>query len=133
MQVGQDNLKSDALLAHERFEGCWSLVVQNLEGWAETTLGQLGLQSRVCQDEFVIASLFQRLGKNGVAIMVIKDNDIIAAATGGHRKMAILIGCNFSCELDDLGKYFVGPNTGCIRSSWWSKRFGDIVVCALWR
>ena len=54
-------------------------------------LGQLGVQSRVCADEFVIAPRFHRLGKNGVAIMVIKKHDIIAATNGGHRKTASLI------------------------------------------
>ena len=56
VQVGRDKLKSNAFLAHEGFEGCWELVVQSLESWAETTLGQLGLQRRVCSDEFMLAS-----------------------------------------------------------------------------
>ena len=55
VQVGRDELKSDGFLAHEGFEGCWELVVQNLKVWAETALGQIGAQSRVCADEFVLA------------------------------------------------------------------------------
>ena len=89
------------------------------------------MQSRVCADEFFLASLFQRLGNNDVAIMVIKDHDILAAATGGHQKTASLIGYKFSCELDGLGKYFVGANTGCIRISWrGSRRFVEANVLA---
>ena len=33
VQVGRDELKNYAFLAHEGFEGCWLLVVQHLEGW----------------------------------------------------------------------------------------------------
>ena len=54
-------------------------------------LGQLGVQSRVCADEFVIAPRFHRLGKNGVSILVIQDYDILSDATGGHQKTASLI------------------------------------------
>ena len=103
VQLGWDNLKIDAFLAHEVFEGCWSLVFQHLEGWAETAFGQIGVQSRVYADKFVLAPRFHRLGKNGVAVVVIKDHDILAAATGGHWKTTSLISWVFSCELDGLG------------------------------
>ena len=56
VHVGQEELKTNAFLVHEGFEGCWALVVQHLEGWAETALGQIGVQTRVCVDEFVLAS-----------------------------------------------------------------------------
>ena len=56
VQVGQDELKGNTFLAHEGFEGCWALVFQHLESWVETTLSQLGVQIRVCVDEFVLAS-----------------------------------------------------------------------------
>ena len=85
VQVGRDDLKSNSFLAHEAFEECWALVFHNLGGWVETVLGQLGVHSRLCADEFVLTLLFHRLGINCVAIMVIKDHDIFAAATGGHR------------------------------------------------
>ena len=62
----------------------------------ETDIGQIGVQSIVFADEFLLAWLFHRLRKNGVAIVVIKDHDILAAPTGGRRKTASLIGCNFS-------------------------------------
>ena len=32
VQVGWDELKSDAFLAHEGFEGSWSLIVHHFEG-----------------------------------------------------------------------------------------------------
>ena len=54
-------------------------------------LGQLKVQSRVCEYEFVLAPWFHRIGKNGVDIMVKKNYDILADATGGHRKKASLI------------------------------------------
>ena len=83
-------------------------------------------------DEFVLASCFHRLGKNGNAIMIIKDYDIFSAANRGHWETASLIGCNFPCELDSLGKYFVGAKTGCIRSSWRvSKMFGGANVLVI--
>ena len=41
VQVGRDELKSYALLAHEGFEGCWALIFQHLEGWLETALIQI--------------------------------------------------------------------------------------------
>ena len=56
VQVGWYELKSDTLLEHGGFEGCWALVVQNLEGWAETALGQIGVQIRVCADDFLLAT-----------------------------------------------------------------------------
>ena len=37
----------------------------------------------------MLAPLFHRLGKNNVAIMVIQDYDILAAATGGHQETDI--------------------------------------------
>ena len=54
VQVGRDELESDAFLAHEVFEGCWALVVQYLKGWADNAPGQIGVQSRVCADKFVL-------------------------------------------------------------------------------
>ena len=39
----------------------------------------------------MLALQFHRLVKNGIAIMVIKDHDIISAATGGHRKTSSMI------------------------------------------
>ena len=55
VQVGRDKLNSDAFIVHEGFEGCWALVVQHLESWAETALGQLGVQRRVCTYAFFFA------------------------------------------------------------------------------
>ena len=55
MKVRRDDQKSNALLAHAGFEGCWALVVQNLGGWEDTALGQIGVKSRLCADEFVLA------------------------------------------------------------------------------
>ena len=55
VRVGRYNMESDTLLAHEGFEVFWALVVQHLKGWVETALGQLGVPSRVCTDEFVFA------------------------------------------------------------------------------
>ena len=43
MQVGRDELKINAFLAYEGFEGFWALIVQNFEGLAETTHGQIGV------------------------------------------------------------------------------------------
>ena len=54
VQVGRDELKISAFLAHEGFEGCWALIVHNLEGWVETALSKFGVQSRVCAYEFVL-------------------------------------------------------------------------------
>ena len=80
----------------------------------------------------MLALLFHSLRKSGAAIMVINNHDIFAAATGGHRETASLIGCNFPCELYGLVKYFVGANTESIRSSWQSsRRFGGANLLAI--
>ena len=91
VQVGWYKLKSDAFLAPERFEGCWSLVVQYFEGLMDTALVQIRFQSRLYADEFVLTPQFHRLRKNDVAIMVIKYHDILSAATGCHQEIVSFI------------------------------------------
>ena len=91
VQVGGNKLKSDSLAAHIILEASWTLVVKHLELGAKAPIGELGMEDRVGSNELCFTSQFYRLGDDCIAVMVVEDHEVLAAATGGDRETVSLV------------------------------------------
>ena len=83
VQVGGYKVKCDSLDAHIILEDGWTFIVNHLELGAKAPIGELGVEDGVGSDELCFTSRFYRLGDDFVAVMVIEDHEVLAAATGG--------------------------------------------------
>ena len=91
VQVGGYKLKFDSLVAHIILEARWTFIVKHLELGVEAPIGELGMEDGVGSDELCFTSRFYWLGGDCVAVMVVEDHEVLAAATGGDREAASLV------------------------------------------
>ena len=83
VQVGGYKLKCDSLTAHIILEASLTFVVKHLALGAKARIGELGMKDRVGSDELCFTLRFYRLRDYCVAVMVVEDHEVLAAATGG--------------------------------------------------
>ena len=62
-----------------------------MELGAKAPIGELGMEDRVRSDKLCFTLQFYRLRDDCVAVMVVEDHDVLAAATGGDREAASLV------------------------------------------
>ena len=91
MQVGGYKMKCDSLAAHIILEASWTFIVKNLELGAKAPIGELRMEDGVGSDELCFTSRFYRLGDDCVAVMVVEDHEVLAAATGCDGEAASLV------------------------------------------
>ena len=85
-----------------------------MELGAKAPIGELGMEDRVGSDELCFTSLFYRLGDDCVAVVVIEDHEVLAAATGGDEEAASLVRGDFTSQFDCLDQNLVGSDWGII-------------------
>ena len=91
VQVGGYNLKYDSLTANIILEASWTFVVKYLELGAKTLIGEIGMEDGVGSYELCFTSRFYWLGDDCVAVMVVEDHEVLAAATGGEGEVSSLV------------------------------------------
>ena len=91
MQVGGYKLKCDSLAVHKILEASWTFIVKHLELGSKAPIGELGMEDGVGSDELCFTSRFYRIGDDSVAVIVVEDHEVIAAATGGDGEAASLV------------------------------------------
>ena len=79
-------MKFDSLAANLILEASWTFVVKHLELGAKAPIGELGMEDGVGSDELCFTSRFYWLGNDCVAVTVVEDHEVRAAATGGDRE-----------------------------------------------
>ena len=84
-------------------------------------IGELGVEYGVGSDELCFTSQFYRLGDDCVAVMVVEDHEVLAAATGGDGEAASLIRGDFASQFDPLDKKMMGLGWGRMLA-WEGKR-----------
>ena len=89
--MGGYKLKCYSLAVHIILEASWTFIVKHLELGAKTPIGELVMEDRVGSNELCFTSRFYRLGDDCVAVMVVEDHEVIAAATGGDRESSSLV------------------------------------------
>ena len=89
--MGGYKLKFDSLAAQIILEASWIFVVKHLELGAKAPIGELGMEDGVGSDEICFTSRFYWLGDDCVAVMVVEDHEVLAAATGGDGDASSLV------------------------------------------
>ena len=69
---------------------------------------KLGVEVGVGLDELCFTSRFYRLGDDCVAVMVVENHEVLAAATGGDGETASLVHGDFTSQFDCLDKKWMG-------------------------
>ena len=108
LQEGGYKLKCDSLAAHIILEAIWKFIVNHLELGARSPIGELGMEDRVGLYELCFTLRIYRLGDDCVAVMVVEDHDVLAAATGGNGEAASLVSRDFASHFDCLNKHLMG-------------------------
>ena len=121
VQVGGYKLKCDSLTAHIILEARWTFNVKHLELEPKAPIGELGVEDGLGSDELCFTLRFYQLGDDCIAVMVIEDHEVLAAATGGDGETASLVRVDFSSQFDCLEKYLMGLGWGCMLA-WEDKR-----------
>ena len=84
-------LECDSLVAHIILEASWTFIVKHLELGAKAPIGELGMEDGVGSDGICFTLRFYRLGDDCVDAMVVEDQELLAAATGGDGEVASLV------------------------------------------
>ena len=63
---------------HEGIESCGAF---SLESGLKASVGELGVESGVGSDEFIFAAGLQWLWDYGIAVIIVREHDVLAAPT----------------------------------------------------
>ena len=72
------------------------------------------MEEGVGSDELCLTSRFYQFGDYFVAVMVVDDYEVLAAADGGDGETAILVRGYFTNQFECLDKHLMGSGWGCM-------------------
>jgi len=92
VEVRGDQLVVDLVFLEELLEGGGSLIVESLELGAEAAGGEESVDAFVSRSMFGACAVFHGLGEDGVAVVVVYDEEVGVSGVGGTEEAAGLIG-----------------------------------------
>jgi len=117
-----DKLVVNAFGSKVVLKGTGSFIIKVLEFGAESHSAEMGMTNFVCIQYGFRLAVLEGDGKDGIAVIIIKDENVVVASAGGCNKFTSLISVGLSC----------GFKHGCIAimdagTILWCKQEGIIV------
>jgi hypothetical protein len=84
------------LRGHEGLEGCRGFVVETLELRTEAALGEKRMSALIGGQNLGAGLVLHEFDVDSVAVVIVKDEHVVVAGTGGSEKAARLVGVDLT-------------------------------------
>jgi hypothetical protein len=91
VQMGGCQLKVDVFRGHEGLEGGRGFVVEALKLWTQAALGKESVSTFVGGQNLRAGLVLHEFDMDGVAIVIVKNEHVVVAGTGGSEETARLV------------------------------------------
>ena len=108
MDVGRHELKIDVFGAEEFLEDRRALIVEALELGAKASFAKLGVDGLECREDGLGGPCFHWFGKDAIAVVVVKDKQVVVAIAGGGHELAGLISVDLTSWFERGDEAVVG-------------------------
>ena len=112
MESGWSELVFDGFIGHEVAEELGGFIVKKMELGAKTTALKEAENGFISIFDGGLFSIGDRLSMNGVAVIVVKEENVVVAANGRDNKTTGLIGANLTSDGVAVGVDLMGSMFG---------------------